>query len=75
MQTTQRVLFSTQHTHYNHTETVRSLLEGKPIPDGGPFCICSPKAICALKEGTPVECKSMPWKCPLAAEIESTPTT
>ena len=74
MNTPQRVLFPVQRTHYDHGETVRMLLDGKPIPEGGPFCICSPKAICALKAGAPVPCADLPWKCPFNQPQPETPS-
>lgn len=69
------VLFDCTPIHRGHRETVELLCKPEGAPEGGPWCVCSPQAISALKHKVPIACADLPWKCPFASEITSTPTS
>jgi hypothetical protein len=69
------VLFDCSPIRSEHSKTVELLFKPLPVPQGGPWCVCSLKAMTALKKGVPVPCAELPWKCPFASEIAGTPTT
>jgi len=69
------VLFECSPISPDHRQTVELLCKPKDPPEGGPWCICSRKAISALQAGAPICCDELPWSCPFTSQITSTPTT
>lgn len=69
------VLFAVLDQNSARYEALQAIFSGNPIPEGGPFCVCAPRAIVSALHGVPVPCGDLPWKCPFPCEIESTPTS
>lgn len=69
------VLFPELELQAKHTEALQAIFKGESIPEGGPFCVCAPKAALAALNGVPVPCSELPWYCPFGFPKESTPTT
>ena len=74
MPTLDSVLFDARPIRTEHAKTVEMLFKPLEVPEGGPWCVCSLKAICALKSGNPESCSDMPWHCPFASRSRCTPT-
>lgn len=68
------VLFPLEDKPYAHTEALQAIFAGKEIPEGGPFCVCSPKAILTALRGFPVACDDLPWSCPFGLAERCAPT-
>lgn len=69
------VLFPINDLAAKHTEALQAVFKPQEVPEGGPWCICSPGATLAAMKGAPVPCSELPWKCPFASAIASTPTS
>ena len=66
----QTVLFPDYEPQTSHRNDLQAVLTGLPIPEGGPFCICSPQAVLAVRHGAGVQCAELPWSCPYAKPKE-----
>lgn len=58
------VLFPFEDFQLKHTQAIEALFKGREMPEGGPFCVCAPRAALAAIHGAPVTCNELPWDCP-----------